>query len=76
MEALFLFAEKFSPKLDQENLRIIQCKIELEQARRNGNWIQIILGQGSFVDRLRAISVSNKFMFELRRIFYGLLSGW
>ena len=76
MEALRLFLEKYGSELDQANKAMLQRKIEMEDARRRGDWIGVLMTQLSLIDRLRALSITNAAFYGIRRRFYGLLSGW
>jgi glycosyltransferase involved in cell wall biosynthesis len=76
MEALRLFMEKFGTVLDIAQREALQKKIDIESARRRGSWFGVLTAGGLLVDRLRALSVTNAAMYELRRRFFGLLSGW
>lgn len=76
MVALEMFMEKFSPRLDVAQLRSLQAKIDMERARRCGDWLGVLRSKVGFVDRLRALSTTNAMMFSIRNAFYGFFSGW
>ena len=76
MEALELFLEKFGAQLYSDQRRLLNAKIEMERARRSGNWFRVISSQAPLVDRLRALSITNSTMYGIRKRLYGLLSGW
>lgn len=76
MRAFKLFFEKFSRELDKENKRQLQNKINLENWRLSGNMTRVILSPVGLVEKLRALSITNRFMYEIRRRLYGIFSGW
>jgi hypothetical protein len=76
MEALKLFMERFGAQLNSIDRKKLQEKIEIENARRRGDWWAVMTADGALVDRLRALSITNSTLYEFRRRFYGILSGW
>jgi glycosyltransferase involved in cell wall biosynthesis len=76
MQALMIFKEKFGNQLDISNLKILNIKISIEEARRRGGVLDIIFADARILDRLRALSVANKFLYKIRSFLYGLFSGW
>ena len=76
MEALNLFMDKFGSSLDDFQRGTLQAKIEMEKARRRGDWFGVLRSNVNFIDRLRAISYTNATMYVIRARLYGLLSGW
>jgi len=76
MRAYSLFLEEQGAALSQESRRRLQAKVECEEGRKSGNLVRILRSGASPVDKLRAISLSNRLMYEVRRRLYGLLSGW
>lgn len=76
MEALYLFMDRYGSDLDGVQRNILQRKIEMEDARRQGDWLGVLATRLRLVDRLRALSITNAAMYNIRRWLYGLLSGW
>lgn len=76
MDALELFMGKFGSELDKDQYRALQAKIDLENARRRGDWWAVLRSRAGLIDRLRALSMTNAIMYSIRTRFYGLLSGW
>lgn len=76
MKALRLFYEKYSDIMDFEQKRILAGKVVCEDNRIKGSMIGVIRSPVALVDKLRALSITNAFMYEIRRRLYGLLSGW
>jgi glycosyltransferase involved in cell wall biosynthesis len=76
MHAFKLFFEKYGCELSNESKRQLQNKINLENWRLSGNMARIILSPVGLVEKLRALSITNRFMYEIRRRLYGIFSGW
>jgi glycosyltransferase involved in cell wall biosynthesis len=76
MRAFHLFYEKYGFELDKDSKRELQNKIDLENWRLSGNMIQVLFSPVGLVEKLRALSITNRFMYEIRRRLYGLFSGW
>jgi glycosyltransferase involved in cell wall biosynthesis len=76
MQALALFMEKNGSILKPDQKILLQAKIDLEQARKTGKWWSVFFAHAPLVDRLRALSITNSFMYTIRKRLYGLLSGW
>jgi glycosyltransferase involved in cell wall biosynthesis len=76
MRAFNLFFEKYGSELGRKSKRQLQNKINLENWRLSGNIARIILSPVGLVEKLRALSITNKFMYEIRRQLYGIFSGW
>jgi len=75
MKALDLFDRKYGPELG-DNRRVLQAKIECEAQRSSGSMLGVLRSPVGWVDRLRALSITNAFMYGVRSRLYGLLSGW
>lgn len=76
MKALSLFRDKYGSELSPDSLRRLNARVMCEEARRSSNTIGVLRSGASLVERLRALSATNAVMYNLRRKFYGLLSGW
>ena len=50
--------------------------IQIESYRKKRKFMRIIFSRGPIIDRLRAVSCSNEYIFLIRKIFFRLLSGW
>lgn len=75
MKALELFDKKFGEELGN-NRRDLQAKIECERYRAAGSMLGVLRSPLGWVDRMRALSITNAFMYGIRSRLYGLLSGW
>lgn len=76
MRAFSLFYEKYSYELGEESRRELCNKVICEERRSSGSLIGVLCSPVNIVDKLRALSITNSFMYEIRRKLYGLLSGW
>ncbi len=76
MKALRLFYEKYGDIMDVEQRRILAGKVVCEDNRIKGSMIGVLRSPVALVDKLRALSITNALMYEIRRKLYGLLSGW
>jgi glycosyltransferase involved in cell wall biosynthesis len=76
MKAFSMFQEKHGGELSQESLLHLAAKVRCEEARAAGDMVGVLRSQASLVHRLRALSSTNAAMYEVRRKFYGILSGW
>lgn len=76
MSALQLFMNKYGNELNTKQHRILREKINIENKRKNGNWVGILFTRSNLIDRLRSLSMSTALTYEIRRRLYGLLSGW
>lgn len=76
MQAIPLFYEKHGAELSEESRRWLRGKIECEKSRAQGNIGGIFVSQVGLVEKLRALSTSNRFFYGLRKQLFGLLSGW
>lgn len=74
--ALPVFYEKYKDSISQDQLGVLQAKIRCEEARVRGDILGVMLSGAGVVDRLRALSITNGFLFWIRRSCYGLFSGW
>lgn len=73
--ALLLFLKKFESVLDESERESIEAKIHCERMRVKGSITGVLTSKVSLVDRLRALSITNRFMYAVRRSLYSLLSG-
>jgi hypothetical protein len=76
MKALRLFYEKYGDIMDVEQRGILAGKVVCEDNRIKGSMIGVLRSPVTLVDKLRALSITNALMYEIRRKLYGLLSGW
>ena len=76
MEALRLFMQRFSNEMDSAQKEALQRKIDMEDARRRGDWRAVLCTGSGLVESLRALSITNATMYGIRKRLYGLLSGW
>lgn len=73
---LFYKKYKDTKYINNKTKTKIKSLIKVENLRKENKFIRILFTRGPFVDRLRAISCSNKNIFYIRKIFFRLLSGW
>jgi hypothetical protein len=76
IRAVPLFYEQFGPELTEESRRRLRARIECEQSRIQGNIVRILSSKVSLVDKLRSLSIANRFFYGIRQRLYGILSGW
>lgn len=76
LRAYSLFYEAHRTELDDEGRRTLLAKVECEKSRAAGNMFGVILSSVGMIDKLRALAITNSFLYEIRRRLYGLLSGW
>lgn len=76
MSAFKLFYEKHQSDLDTRGLEFLKARIQCEDARSSGNVLKVLTCPAPLVDRLRALSATNSFFYELRRRLFKLLSGF
>lgn len=75
-KALKLFFEKYENVLSIKDKKKIMVKIQCEEYRQKGEFLNILFSQDGFIDKLRAISTSNSFFYNIRKRYYSLFSGW
>lgn len=75
MRALALFDEKYGSELSTDSRNSLRGKIQCESSRSAGRIIGVLRSPVGVVDKLRALSITNSVMYEIRRRLYGLLSG-
>lgn len=73
---LFYKKYKDTKYINNKTKTKIKSLIKVENLRKENKFIRILFTRGPLVDRLRAISCSNKNIFYIRKIFFRLLSGW
>lgn len=76
MAAIGLFYERHSQELSSDSRDGLYQKVKCETSRAKGDVLGILLSKTSLINRLRALSASNSFFYNLRKRLYGLLSGW
>lgn len=74
--ALRLFYDEHHTKMPEESRRLLRAKVRCEDHRVRGSVIGILTSGVGIVDKLRSLSIANRPLYELRRAFFGLLSGW
>lgn len=75
-QAIPLFYEQFKNELDAPACAELLARIQCERSRQRGNLLGILGSQVGLVEKLRNLSIANGFLYDIRRKFYGLLSGW
>jgi glycosyltransferase involved in cell wall biosynthesis len=73
--ALKLFLDKFKDVLNESEKKSIEANIYCEQMRVKGSILGVLCSRVGIVDRLRALSITNSFLYQIRRSLYALLSG-
>lgn len=76
MRALALFLDRHGAELSANELAALTGKASCEAARVKGDAIGVLTSPIPWIDRLRALSITNAFWYGIRRRLYGLLSGW
>lgn len=76
MQALHLFHTKHKNELSPAGEEELRGKIACERSRAAGDIFGVLKSPVPLIERLRALSITNAFMYSLRRRFFGLLSGW
>lgn len=76
MAAYGQFLEANGSALTANSRAKLEAKVRCEDARKAGNPLKIWLSGATVIERLRAISLSSRIPYEVRRKLYGLLSGW
>ena len=74
--AYSMYFERFQGEMTPSQRQILAGKVACEQKRKAGDWLGVLLAPVPLIDRLRALSLTNSFMYEIRRRLYGLLTGW
>ncbi|WP_082045786.1 MULTISPECIES: glycosyltransferase family A protein [Pseudomonas] len=76
MSAFERFYDKHRADLDRNGIAFLKSRIECEHARASGSVLGVLTSSAPLVDRLRALSATNSFFYELRRRLFKLLSGF
>ncbi|MFA7351321.1 MAG: glycosyltransferase family 2 protein [Methylotenera sp.] len=76
MRAFQLFYDKYNAELSEISKRRLLGKVRCEKMRSAGDVIGVLSSPVRFVDKLRALSITNAWMYALRKQFYGIFSGW
>lgn len=76
LRAIPLFYEQFKAELDDAAHRELQARIRCEEARQRGSILGILGSPVGIVEKLRSLSIVNRYLYAMRQRFYGLLSGW
>ncbi|MDR7271844.1 glycosyltransferase involved in cell wall biosynthesis [Pelomonas saccharophila] len=76
LRAYGLFLAQHGADLRPAGRSELQAKVQCEEQRVKGSVIGVLRSPVGWVDRLRALSITNGFMYGVRRRLYGLLSGW
>lgn len=76
MSAFERFYDTHRAELDPKGIAFLRSRIECEHARASGSVLRVLTSSAPLVDRLRALSATNSFFYELRRRLFKLLSGF
>lgn len=76
MKSLQLFYDKYHNELSDKSRNKLIAKIHCENRRSTGDVIGVLLSSVSFIDKLRALSITNSWIYGVRKRFYGIFSGW
>ncbi|MDP2067248.1 MAG: glycosyltransferase family A protein [Burkholderiaceae bacterium] len=76
LNAYALFYESHNFELNDIKRSELIGKINCERARCSGSVMGVLRSNVKAIDKLRALSITNVFFYNLRRRFYGLFSGW
>ncbi|PMC15696.1 glycosyltransferase family 2 protein [Oligella urethralis] len=75
MSAFELFYNKYKEQLGENGCRLLQQRVNLENARRTGSIFRVLTTSAPLKEKLRALSATNTFFYEIRHRLYKLLSG-
>ncbi len=75
-DALPLFLSKFEQVLDFKEKTALEAKMHCERMRVKGSVVGVLNSNVGLIDRLRALSITNSFFYEIRRSLYSLFSGF
>ncbi|SEN84238.1 glycosyltransferase family 2 protein [Brachymonas denitrificans] len=75
-DALSTFLRINNNKMNDQSKRLLEARVKCEELRRHGDVLGIFLCELPMVDRLRALSLANSFMYAVRGRFFKLFSGW
>jgi len=75
MQAFRLLLEKYEPILPATNKQALKARVQCEVARARGSIFGVMTSGTSLVEKLRALSATTSFFYELRRKLFKLLSG-
>lgn len=76
LRAYSLFYETHKNELDEIQKLKLLAKVDCERFRSSGSLLGVLRSRVGLVDKLRALSITNNFLYSLRRGMYGLFSGW
>ena len=76
MGAYAMFLSKHGGELTEESRSRLEAKVDCEEGRKAGSIVRILRSNAGTVEKLRALSLSSRPIYEVRRRLYGLLSGW
>ena len=75
-QAYGMFLERHGHELSAESRALLSAKAQCEAARVRADVLGVLRSPAGWVDRLRALSITNSFFYGVRQRLYGLLSGW
>jgi glycosyltransferase involved in cell wall biosynthesis len=76
MRALPLFLDKFKQVMTCAEIAAVEEKIHCERMRFRGSILGVLFSKVSLVNKLRALSITNKYFYIIRKSFYSILSGF
>lgn len=76
LKAYALFLEQHRQDLGDSGRHELEAKVTCERHRAAGSMLGVLTSPVGFVDRLRALSITNSALYNFRRRLYGLFSGW
>lgn len=74
--AFAMFHDKFAAELDEHAKQVLRGRIECERSRLDGSLLGILRSRVDLVEKLRTLSIANRFLYGARQKLYGLMSGW
>lgn len=74
--AFSMFYEQFGAELGEHARSVLRGLIDCEQSRLRGSVLGILRSRVGMVEKLRTLSIANRFLYGTRQKLYGLLSGW
>lgn len=71
-----LFLERHGASLSSEKRRAVAGMAACEEARKARSLVGIFTSGAGMVEKMRSAAFASPFLYNIRRRFYGLLSGW
>jgi glycosyltransferase involved in cell wall biosynthesis len=76
MTAIQMFYDQHCHELDDAAQLDLRMRAKCEKARARGSIVGVLCNGAPLIERLRALSTTNAFFYNLRRSLYGFFSGF